>query len=92
MRTLNRIEYVELKNKIAQINDLTNKVEENFNKIDELIIDNINSGRGIWDGEDANKYLDEWKKIKEEIPNSINIFRIQADNIKKVMPESPTNL
>ncbi len=87
MQETNKTEYEALKDKVQQIYDLTIKVEDAFNKLDKLVTENVNSGKGIWDGVDANKYKIEWDKIKEDIPSSINIFKIQADNIEKILSE-----
>ena len=85
MKTLNKIEYEELKNKINEVNDLTTKVENNFKKIDNIITENINTGKGIWDGEEAQNFKNEWSNLKENIPNIVDIYKKQAQNIENVL-------
>ena len=85
MKTLNKIEYEELKNKINEVNDLTTKVENNFKTIDNIITENINTGKGIWDGEEAQNFKNEWSNLKENIPNIVDIYKKQAQNIENVL-------
>ena len=91
METMNKIEYTEIENKAKQIEELTTIVENTFNKMDFLIDKNINSGIGIWDGEDAKKFKEEWINIKENIPSIINVYRIQANNINKLIDNTTKN-
>jgi len=90
MDAMNKIEYIELENKIKQIDELSNAVENTFNKMDTLVNNNVNSGKGIWDGIEAGNFKNEWDELKEEIPKVINIFRTQAKNIANVI-EFTTN-
>ena len=85
MEPMNKIEYIELEKKVNQIEELANSVEETFKKIDDLINDNVNSGKGIWDGIDAESFKNEWFNLKENDPAITNIFRIQANNINEVL-------
>ena len=90
MQALNKIEYEELQIKVKQINDLTNKVEKCFEKMNNLINENVNSGKGIWDGPDANEYKMEWQKLEENIPNIVNIYKMQAEKIDEFIKMSIT--
>ena len=85
MQPLNKIEYDELELKIKQINELSNKVENILNKMNNLIEENVNSGKGIWDGPDASEYKNEWNVMEENIPNIVSIYRKQAENIENVI-------
>ena len=85
METMNKIEYIELENKVKQIEELSNTVENTFKKMDYLVSNNVNSGKGIWDGEEAGNFKNEWEELKESIPEVTNIFRTQANNISNVI-------
>ena len=41
---MNKIEYIELENKVKQIEELSNTVENTFKKMDYLVSNNVNSG------------------------------------------------
>ena len=85
MKEINKIEKEELENKIGQIKKLSIEVKNSFIKFDDLIDQNVNSGKGIWDGEDAKVYKEEWENQKENIPNIINIYNNQAENIENIL-------
>jgi len=88
MQTLNKIEYDELSKKITDINNLINKVENSFKNIDNIINDNVNSGKGIWDGEDAYNFKNDWSNLKENVPIIIDIYKKQAENIENVIKQT----
>ncbi len=81
----NKIEYDNLSKKVIEIEVLTNQVKEAFSRMDTLIEENINSGKGIWDGSGAAEYCQKWNQMKEEIPSSLEQFQILENNLKNAI-------
>ena len=81
----NKIEYDNLSKKVIEIEVLTNQVKEAFSRMDTLIEENINSGKGIWDGSGAAEYRQKWNQMKEEIPSSLEQFQILENNLKNTI-------
>ena len=77
----NSIDKEKIISTINEINELTALTKSSLNNMDNLIKDNINTNKGIWDGESASIYLKEWEKISEEIPELVEIFEKQAKNL-----------
>ena len=80
------IDLEKLKEKINNIDYLQEQTISSLNDMNNIINDYVNSGRGIWDGEDASEYKEEWNKKIEELPSSVeNIFQEQKEILKKTI-------
>ena len=80
------IDLEKLKEKINNIDYLQEQAISSLNDMNNIINDYVNSGRGIWDGEDASEYKEEWNKKMEELPLSVeNIFQEQKEILKKTI-------
>ena len=80
------IDLEKLKEKINNIDYLQEQAISSLNDMNNIINDYVNSGRGIWDGEDASEYKEEWNKKIEELPSSVeNIFQEQKEILKKTI-------
>ena len=51
-----------------------------------IINDLVNSGKGIWDGEDALEFKEEWNSKMETLPSSVQcVFQEQKEILNKVI-------
>ena len=85
MNPNNKIEYDELNKMLNRINNLTAEVQNIFSKVDEMILENVASGKGVWDGNDATNFKNEWNSLREDIPKIVEIFRKQKENIENTI-------
>ena len=75
----------DIKKKIEEINLLTTKVKTAFENMDQVIEENIHTGKGIWDGEASQNFKEEWKKLKEQIPSVLDAFEKQNKNLSNLL-------
>ena len=80
------IDIEKIKEKINNIDHLQEQAVSSLNDMNNIINDYVNSGRGIWDGEDASEYKEDWNKKMEELPSSVeNIFQEQKEILEKTI-------
>ena len=80
------IDLEKLKEKTNDIDHLQENTISSLNEMNYIINDFVNTGKGIWDGEDAFAYKEEWNKKIEKLPSFIqNMFQEQKEIIKKVI-------
>ncbi len=80
------IDLEKLKEKTNNIDHLQEQAISSLNEMNNIINDLVNTGRGIWDGEDASEYKEEWNKKMEGLPSSVqNIFLEQKEILKKTI-------
>ena len=75
----------ELDKSLLNLKELTEKVNKNLTNVNALIKDNINTGSGIWDSEQAKLYRERWDVLMEEIPDIIKTFSQQETNLSQFM-------
>ena len=80
------IDIEKIKEKINNIDHLQEQAVSSLNDMNNIINDYVNSGRGIWDSEDAFEYKEEWNTKMEELPLlTKNIFQEQKEILEKTI-------
>ena len=85
MRKINKIEFQTIESKLNNLNTTIDRCTSSLQKMDSLVRENINSGKGIWDGESASQYKNDWENISEEIPKIIELITTQASNLETLL-------
>ncbi len=80
--TGNTLNYEEVQHKLNEINATIERVEKALNNINRLIYENVNSNKGIFDGNAASQFMEKWKNLEEQFPDFIQKFKSQATNVK----------
>ena len=78
----NKIDFEKLTQKVQELEMITEKLKTSLSNFDQLMEDNIQSGKGIWDGESAILWKEEWKQLIAEMPEVIDTFQKQSKNIQ----------
>ena len=78
----NILNYTEIEQKLSTLNDLASRMEQALNGINGLIYENVNSNKGIFDGNAASEFMKKWQEFETEIPSFIKNFKSQAKNVK----------
>ena len=76
------IDLSEVTKSLNNIKILTEKISNNLGCIDNLIMDNINNGKGILDGNSGEQFIKRWESLKEEIPQTIELLNKQETNLE----------
>ena len=63
----NKVKYEEIKNKLNELKEVTERVEKNLTNMDSLITETVGQNIGVWDGESANQFRASWNNISNEI-------------------------
>ena len=79
------VELNSLETSLNNIKTMTEKLTHSINNINRLIIENVNSGVGVWDSESAEYFRTRWDNLMEEVPTVIEIFKSQESNLDKVV-------
>ncbi len=75
-----------IKEKTNSIDHLQEQAISSLNDMNNIINDLVNSGKGIWDGEDALEFKEEWNSKMETLPSSVqSIFQEQKEILNKVI-------
>ena len=75
-----------IKEKTNSIDYLQEQAISSLNDMNNIINDLVNSGKGIWDGEDALEFKEEWNSKMETLPSSVqSIFQEQKEILNKVI-------
>ena len=80
----------ELNKKINEIEILLEEAKTSLSNMDDLINQTINSNKGIWDGEEAKYFKEDYQKLSSEAPTILNAIEKQKNNIKILLDK--TNL
>lgn len=81
----NIIKQEELKKKIYEIDLLMQDAKTSLLNMADLLDQTIDSKKGIWDGEEAKQFKEEYQKISSEIPTILETFTKQSNNIKELL-------
>ncbi len=84
----NIVESEEVKNKLNELKQLTDRVEKNLINMNSLITETVGQNVGVWDGESANQFRSDWNKIENEIPSYLKIFQKQVINIEGMLEKT----
>jgi len=76
-----KIEFVELEKSLLRLRQLTEKMNHALTSMDILIKDNINTGVGIWDSEQAALFREKWELLSQDFPDIMNTFQHQQSNL-----------
>ncbi|MBR2828077.1 MAG: hypothetical protein IKE70_02450 [Bacilli bacterium] len=87
----NTVKQEELKKKIKEIDFLMQNAKTSFLNLDDLIAQTIDSKKGIWDGEEAKQFKEDYRKLAHEIPTIIDFFITQNNNIKLLIEKNNAN-
>ena len=79
------VELNSLETTLNNIKTMTEKLTHSINSINELIVENINSGVGVWDTSSANYFRTRWDNMMGEVPAVIETFKSQENNLEKVV-------
>ena len=80
------IDIEKIKEKINDIDHLQEQAISSLNDMNNIINDFVNSGKGIWDGEDALEFKEEWNSKMETLPSSVQcVFQEQKEILNKVI-------
>ena len=80
------IDIEKIKEKTNGIDHLQEQAISSLNDMNNIINDLVNSGKGIWDGEDALEFKEEWNSKMETLPSSVqSIFQEQKEILNKVI-------
>ena len=80
------IDIEKIKEKINDIDHLQEQAISSLNDMNNIINDIVNSGKGIWDGEDALEFKEEWNSKMETLPSSVQcVFQEQKEILNKVI-------
>ena len=75
-----------IKEKTNSIDHLQEQAISSLNDMNNIINDLVNSGKSIWDGEDALEFKEEWNSKMETLPSSVqSIFQEQKEILNKVI-------
>lgn len=78
----NIVDFEKMNNKVNELKQLAERVDKNLWNMDNLISDTVGQNIGVWDGESAQDFLKEWKKISSEFPSYVDDFKKQIHNIE----------
>ena len=76
------IDFTETTKSLNNMKLLTEKIKNNLECIDNLIMDNINNGKGILDGNVGEQFHKRWESLREEIPQTIGLLNQQETNLE----------
>ena len=75
----------ELEKAVLHLEELTEKVNYTLNHANKVVEENINSGRGVWDGHMAEFYKRRWETLQKEFPSILETFNEQEKNLKEYL-------
>ncbi len=75
----------ELEKAVLNLEELTEKVNYTLNHANKVVEENINSGRGVWDGQMAEFYKRRWETLQKEFPSILETFSDQEKNLKEYL-------
>ena len=78
-----KVEFTELEKSLVTLKQLTEKVDKNLSNVNNLLKENINTGAGVWDSEEAAQYRERWETFMEEFPDIIKTFQQQETNLEQ---------
>ena len=81
----NKIDIDRIQEKIGEINELSERAKSSLKNMDSLIENTVNNGKGVWDGESARAYKEQWHRLAEEIPEFTDIFEKQSKNLSSIV-------
>ena len=84
----NSIKEEELKKKIHEMEILIEEAKTSLSNMDDLIDQSINSNRGIWDGEEAKYFKEDYQRLSSEVPSILNSAEKQKNNIKIILDKT----
>ena len=81
----NVVKQCELEKKIVELDNVMQLVKSTLYNMEQLIEETIDSNKGIWDGEEARNFKDEYKIISSETPFILESIKKQMNNIKTLI-------
>ena len=79
------IEFDPLEKSLLQIKQLTERMAKNLEKVNQVVNENINTGDGIWDSEQASLYRTKWEVAMKEFPIILKTFQQQEANLENFL-------
>ena len=79
------IEIDQLTKSLIQMKQLTERMARNLEKVNQVIEENINTGSGVWDSEQAALYKGRWETVMKEFPMIIKTFQQQEADLEKFL-------
>ena len=76
------LDFIETTKSLNNIKMLTEKINNSLACIDNLIMDNINNGSGVLDGNSGELFQKKWETLRDEIPKSVELLNNQASNLE----------
>ena len=84
----NVFQFSEVEQKRVMIKRLGDQVQEALNGISNLIKENVNTGRGVFDGTAATQFMEKWQELDRELPGFIQDIKNQAYNVEVAIKEN----
>ena len=75
------VELNELEKSLNNIKQLTDRMTKNLERVNTIITENINTGDGIWDSEQASLYRTKWETVMKDFPTIIKTVQQQESNL-----------
>ena len=77
-----KINISELEKSLNNIKTQTETIKNSLLCIDNIIIENINTGVGILDGNSGEVFKKKWEILREEIPTTFDVLNSQENNLE----------
>ena len=84
----NTLNFSEIEQKLVRIRELGDTVEKALNGISQLINENVNTGKGVFDGTAATQFMEKWQELDRELPGFIQDIKKQAANVEIAIKEA----
>jgi len=86
----NTLNYSAAQQSLNVLKNLAEEVRTNLNNINNLITQNVNTGDGLWDGNSASNFLNNWGDVAKDIPTYITYLENQVENLSEFIKEIST--
>ena len=84
----NTLNFSEIEQKLVRIRELGDTVEKALNGISQLINENVNTGKGVFDGTVATQFMSKWQELDRQLPGFIQDIKKQAANVEIAIKEA----
>ncbi len=84
----NTLNLSEIEQRLVRIRQLGDTVENALKGISQLINENVNTGKGVFDGTAATQFMEKWQELDKELPGFIQDIKRQATNVEVTIKEA----